>query len=76
VAALGDQRLGVIRVFDILVSTIAARMAGDQLIVEVAADSGRIGFYGRAAMRVAGRDGIPLGLVEIQIGLIVANMVW
>src|SRR5271166_3536737 len=43
-AALGDQTLGVIRILDVLVTTIAARVTGDQLVVEVEADPVGIGF--------------------------------
>jgi hypothetical protein len=40
-AALGDQTLGVVRILDVLVTTIAARVTGDELVVEVDADPGR-----------------------------------
>src|SRR5215471_4907940 len=61
-AALGDQSFGVVWVFDVLVTAIAAGMAGDKLIVEVDADPVRIGFDRDAAVRVAGRDGILIGI--------------
>jgi hypothetical protein len=31
-AALGDQTLGVVRILDVLVTTIAARVTGDELV--------------------------------------------
>ncbi len=40
--ALGDESLGVIGVLDILVTAIAARMAGDELAIEIDADPVRI----------------------------------
>src|SRR6516164_3144001 len=57
-AALGYQCLGVIWILDVLMTAIAAPMAGDELIVEVDADPVWIGFDRHAAMRVGGRDGI------------------
>jgi len=41
-AALGDQTLGVVRLLDVLVTTVAARVTGDELVVEVDADPVRI----------------------------------
>src|SRR5262249_17391427 len=37
-AALGDQTLGVVWILDVLVTTIAALVTGDELVVEVDAD--------------------------------------
>ena len=42
-AALGDQALGVVRILDVLVATIAAQMTGNELVVEVDADPVGIG---------------------------------
>ena len=60
--ALSDQSFGVVRLLNVLVTAIAARMAGDELVIEVDADPVRIGFDRDAAVRVAGRDGILIGV--------------
>lgn len=49
-AALGDQTLGVIGILDVLVTTIAARVTGDELVVEVDADPVGIGFDRQSAV--------------------------
>ena len=61
-AALGDQTLGVIRILDVLVPTIAARVTGDELVVEVDADPVGIGFDRQSAVSVCGGDGILIGV--------------
>jgi hypothetical protein len=57
-AALGDQTLGVVRILDVLVTTIAARVTGDELVVEVDADPVGIGFDRQSTVSVCGRDRI------------------
>ena len=61
-AALGDQSLGVIRVLDVLVTTITAGVTGDELVVEVDADPVGIGFDRQSAVSVCGGDGILIGV--------------
>ena len=61
-AALGDQTLGVVRLLDVLVPTIAARVTGDELVVEVDADPVGIGFDRQSAVSVRGGDGILVGI--------------
>ena len=61
-AALGDQTLGVVRILDVLVPTIATRVTGDELIVEVDADPVGIGFDRQSAVSVWGGDGILVGI--------------
>jgi hypothetical protein len=61
-AALGDQPLGVIRFLDVLVTTIAACVTGDELVVDVEADPVGIGFDGHPAVSVCGGDGILIGI--------------
>jgi hypothetical protein len=61
-AALADQTLGVIRILDVLVTTIAARVTGDELVVEVDADPVGIGFDRQSAVSVWGEDGILIGI--------------
>ena len=53
-AALGDQDFGVIRILDVFMTTIPARMTGDELVVEVEADPIGIGFDGQTAVSVCG----------------------
>src|SRR5580704_783152 len=61
-AALGDQTLGVVRLLDVLVPTIAARVTGDELVVEVDADPVGIGFDRQSAVSECGGDGILIGV--------------
>ena len=61
-AALSHERLGMIFIFDVLVAAIAARMTGDELIVEVDADPVGIGFDRHATVCVGGRNGILIGV--------------
>ena len=61
-AALGNQPLGVIWILDVLVTTIAARVSGDELVVEVDADPVGIGFDRQSAVRVCGGHGILIGI--------------
>ena len=61
-AALGDQTLGVIRILDVFMTTIPARMTGDELVVEVEADPIGIGFDGQTAVSVCGGYGILIGV--------------
>ena len=61
-AALGDQTLGVIRILDVFMTTISARMTSDELVVEVEADPIGIGFDGQTAVSVCGGDGILIGI--------------
>src|SRR5271169_295401 len=45
-----------------LITTIAARVTGDELVVEVDADPVRIGFDRQSAVSVCGGDGILIGV--------------
>src|SRR5262249_48111090 len=56
--ALGDQAFGVLGILDVLVAGIAALMAGDELGIEVDADTVGIGFDGQSPVRVGGGDGV------------------
>ena len=61
-AALGDQSFGVLGILDILVTAIAARVPGNELVVEIDADPVGIGFDRHPTMRIGGRDGIVIGI--------------
>ena len=60
-AALKHESLGVLRILDVLVTTVAAVMNGDEFGVEVDADTIRIGFDGQAAVRVGAGNGVFVG---------------
>src|SRR5262249_18260154 len=61
-AAPGDQALGVLVILDVLVAGIAARMAGDELGIEVDADAVGVSFDGQSPVRVSGGDGVAVGI--------------
>ena len=52
----------MVRILDVLVTTIAARVTGDELVVEVDADPVGIGFDRQSAVSVCGGDGILIGV--------------
>ena len=60
--AVLEQRLGMIGVFNILETIIAARMAGNELVAPIEAEPVRIGFEGEELAGVVGGDGIAVGL--------------
>src|SRR6202008_1203182 len=51
-AALSNERLGVLRILDVLVTAIAALMTVDELGLEIDADKVGIGFNRQSARRV------------------------
>ena len=61
-AALGDQPLGMLLILDVLVAQVAAVVAGDELSIEVDADTVGIGFDGQSPVRVGGGDGVAIGI--------------
>jgi hypothetical protein len=52
----------VVGILEVEMTAIAAGMAGDELVVEVDADAVEPSFDGDAAVRVARRDGIVIGV--------------
>ena len=56
--APGHQTLGVLFILDVLVAGIAARVAGDELGIEVDTDAIWVGFDGQAPVGVGGGDGV------------------
>jgi len=52
----------VVGILDVLVTTIAAHMTGDELVVEVDADPVGIGFDCQPAVSVGGGHGILIGV--------------
>ena len=60
--ALREQSFDVVGVFDVLVPTIVASVAGDELVVEVDANPVRIGFDRQSTVSIADGDGIMIGV--------------
>src|SRR5215831_13352154 len=60
--ALRQQSLDMVGVFDVLVPTIVASVAGDELVVEVDANPVRISFDRQSTVSIADGDGIMIGV--------------
>jgi hypothetical protein len=52
----------VLGILEILMAGIAARMAGDELGIEVEADAIGVGFDGKSPVRVGGGGGVAVGI--------------